>query len=116
MSTYSMAEGGNGVIAAWETAGKVYTGTGLATSPTISSPAAVPTGAQKHPFVASAMNGQTLLAWTEGTGWQHGGALVWQLTDRNGTAIANGRKPDAIPVWGLPTAYSRPDGTFVVIY
>ena len=40
-------------------------------------------GARKHPVLAVDANGQTLLAWTEGTGWQKGGSLAWQLFDRN---------------------------------
>jgi hypothetical protein len=116
MSTYSMTEDTSGVVAAWETAGRVYTGTINATDLTVSSPVQAPGSSQKHPFVTANKSGQTVLAWTEGTGWQRGGTLVWQLLDKEGTPIATGKKVDAIPVWGLPTAYSKPDGTFVIVY
>jgi hypothetical protein len=116
MSTYAMAENKSGVVAAWETAGRIYTGTIDATDLTVSSPAQAPGSSQKHPSVTANGSGQTLLAWTEGTGWKRGGTLVWQLVDKDGAPVATGKKIDAIPVWGLPSAYSRPDGTFVIVY
>lgn len=116
MSTYSLTESKNGVVAAWETGGRVYYGTINPADLTLSSPVVVAGTSQKHPFVTAAANGQTLLAWVEGSGWQRGGSLVWQVMDKEGALITRGRKTDAVPVWGLATAYARPDGSFVVVY
>jgi hypothetical protein len=56
-----------------------------------------------------------LLAWTEGTGWQRGGALAWQVFDKSGKPTsARGRVADAIPVWGLPTAVASDHGFIIV--
>jgi hypothetical protein len=116
MSTYALAETNGRVMAAWETAGRVFAGAIDPLGLTVSGLSAAPGADEKHPFVTSAPNGQTLLTWTEGTGWQRGGALAWELIDRNGKVVSTGRKPGAVPVWGLATAYAKPDGTFVIVY
>lgn len=116
MSTYSLAEGKNGILASWETGGRVYYATILPGDLAVSVPRPAPGANQKHPFVTAASNGQMLLTWAEGTGWQRGGSLAWQVMDKDGTATAIGRKADAIPMWGLATAYARLDGSFVVVY
>ncbi len=116
MSTYALAEGKSGVLAAWETAGRVRTGTIDPSDLSIIGQLEAPGSGQKHPSIASNAAGQTLLAWTEGTGWQRGGSLAWQVMDAAGKVVSTGKKADAIPMWGLPTAYSKPDGTFVIVY
>ena len=57
------------------------------------------------------------MAWTEGTGWQRGGALAWQVFDRSNRPTPDkGRIEGGIPVWSLPTAVTRPDGGFTIIH
>ncbi len=116
MSTYALAESTGGVVAAWETTGRVYSATIDPTDLSVTSPTPVPGTDQKNPFVVAAANGQTLLIWTEGTGWQRGGSLAWQLLDKNGAPVSSGARAGAIPVWGLATAYAEPNGKFVIIY
>lgn len=116
MSTYSLAQGKAGILASWETRGRIYYGAVRPADLAIVTPTPLPGDSQKHPFITTAPNGQTLLTWTEGTGWQKGGTLAWQVIGVNGATVASGRKPGAIPVWGLATAYARPDGKFVIIY
>ncbi len=116
MSTYSLAESANGIMVAWETSGRVYYGTINSFSMKISNPIQVPGSSQKHPFITVAPNGRVLLVWAEGTGWQRGGSLAWQTMDKKGKPIAKGMSADAIPVWGLSTAYARPDGSFVIVH
>ena len=60
--------------------------------------------------------GQVLLAWTEGTAWQKGGALAWQVFDKEGRPAADKGRTDGVPVWSLPTAFTQPDGNFVIVY
>jgi hypothetical protein len=119
MSSEALVEGPHGVLAAWETAGqvrfaKIDPASRQAVSP-VSAPGSGPN--RKHPTLAVNAAGETLLAWTEGTGWQRGGALAWQLYDKTGKpAGEKGRVEDGIPVWGLATAVARPDGGFTVIH
>jgi hypothetical protein len=118
MSSASLTEGADAVTAAWETRGDVYFAridpkTG-AIGPVIRPPG---TGDRKHPAVAVNAQGETLLAWAEGTGWQKGGALTWRLFDPAGRPTGeSGRIDRGIPVWGLPTAIALPDGGFVIVH
>jgi hypothetical protein len=118
MSSESLAEGPSGVAAAWETNGQVFFSRidpkTLAPSRPISPPGG---GDRKHPAVAVNAEGETLLAWAEGTGWQRGGALAWRVFDTSGRATREvGRVEKGIPVWGLPTVVARPDGGFVIVH
>lgn len=116
MSSASLAEGKHGTLAAWETAGNVYFATVNPKTFKVAEPIPAP-GAdkRKHPVVASNANGNVLLVWTEGTGWQKGGAVAWQLYNEKLERADEGLA-DGVPVWGLATAAARPDGNFVVIY
>ncbi len=116
MSTYSLTESNTGVLATWETRDRVYYGAINPADLTLSGMLPAVGANQKHPFVTAAANGQTLLVWTEGTGWQRGGSLAWQIMDKDGSVLTSGKKADAIPIWGLATAYAKPDGSFVVVY
>jgi hypothetical protein len=58
-----------------------------------------------------------LLAWTEGTGWERGGDLAWQVYDAAGRPTRErGRLAGGVPVWGLPTAVASPDGRFLIFH
>jgi hypothetical protein len=74
-------------------------------------------GDRKHPTIAVNTRGEVLLVWAEGTGWQKGGALAWQLFDAKDRPTAvRGRVPAGVPVWGLATAAARADGSFLLVY
>jgi hypothetical protein len=71
---------------------------------------------RKHPAVAVTARGEILLAWTEGTGWERGGALAWQVFDSSGKPTSERRRVDGgIPVWGLPTVVATAAG-FTIIH
>jgi hypothetical protein len=118
MSSASLADTKTGVIAAWETAGQVYFAridpvTGRPTEPI--APAGGPN--RKHPSVAALPDGRILLAWAEGTSFHKGGALAWQVFDRDGHPTeTKGRLEDGIPAFGLPAVAARPDGSFVIVH
>ena len=119
MSSEALVEGPTGVLAAWETEGRVSYGKVDAATSTVARPIPAPGAGRdrKHPALAVNGQGEVLFAWTEGTGWERGGALAWQLFDSSGRALEEkGRVPGAIPVWGLATAAARPDGGFTILY
>src|SRR5712692_1501826 len=119
MSTMAFVEGPNGVVAAWDTDGQIYfarikPGTTDFTAPQ-SAPG--PGRARKHPALAVNGQGEMILVWTEGTGWQKGGALAWQVFDKTGKPTEEkGCIDDGIPVWGLPAVVAKPDGSFLIIH
>jgi len=118
MSSASLAEAGSGVLVAWETKGQVYFRRIDPKSEDVTPPVAPPgnSGTRKHPAVAGNARGETILVWTEGTGWQKGGALAWQVFDRAGRPKGQpGRIEGGVPVWGLPTVVARPDGKFTIV-
>jgi hypothetical protein len=53
-----------------------------------------------------------LLVWTEGTGWQRGGSLAWQLFDANGQPTNEKGRVDGIDV-ELRLRRAAADGGFV---
>jgi hypothetical protein len=119
MSSESFAESKTGVLAAWETRGQVYYGmidpATMLTTRIIAAPEVAEN--RKHPAIAGNARGETLLVWTEGTGWQKGGSLAWQLFDRDGKPVGGkGRRDGAVPTWGLATSVARPDGGFTIVF
>ena len=104
----------------WERDGQVYD-TAIATAslefPEPESPGGKG-GGRKHPVcvLASTERGtRRLTAWTEGTGWQKGGSVAWELTEPSGGRKITGRVP-GLPVWSRITAVPEADGTFTILY
>jgi hypothetical protein len=117
MSSCSFAEGRMGVLAATEKSDRVYFNFIDPTTLTLSKPVAASSGGKsKHPTLAANTKGDVLLAWTEGTAWQKGGALAWEVFDKTGTPTGENGRTDGVPVWSLPSAYCQPDGRFVIVY
>jgi hypothetical protein len=116
MSSAALAPANKGTWAAWETRGQVRAGrVGDPGHPFQPRKFGPPKGA-KHPRIAANPRGETLLVWTEGTGWQRGGALAWQLLDERGEPTTEQGRRDGIPVWSYAAAYARPNGDFVILY
>ena len=118
MSTQAFAEGVSGVFTAWETKGQIYMARVDANSGSVSQVVAAPGDdrTRKHPALAVGDDGTVLLAWTEGTAWNKGGAAAWQLFSANGHPIGETDRADGVPVWGLVAAYARPGGGFALTY
>lgn len=118
MSTMALVEGPDGVVAAWETDGQIYFAGVKPGTTEFTQPQAAPGASKqrKHPALAFNARGEMLLAWAEGTGWQRGGALAWQVFDKSGKPTGErGRVAGGIPVWGLP-AVAATEGGFTIVH
>ena len=115
MSSMDIAENGPRVVGAWETGGQVFWAQlgGGAIQP-ISAPGEGK--GRKHPRVVVSRSGDILLVWTEGTGWQKGGSLAYQVFDLKGNPLSKQGRVDGIPAWSFATATARTDNGFLVIY
>ena len=117
MSSAALITSQGGTVAAWETADQVYFLTVDPKTQQPSRPIAAPgIGKRKHPVVAANAKGELLLAWTEGTGWQRGGSVAWQMFDATGSPLPEKGRAPGVPVWGLAAAVAKADGTFVIFY
>jgi hypothetical protein len=119
MSSESFTEGPAGVLAAWDTKSQVYFARIQPAKLAVDAPTAAPGKgvARKHPAMAINQRGEMILVWTEGTGWNLGGSLAWQVYDKDGRPIGEaGSRVGAIPVWGLPTVIAEPDGRFTILH
>jgi hypothetical protein len=112
MSSSAFAGGPAGLLASWETAGQIFAAKVGTQTPSIE-PISNKKGS-KHPAVAENKTGDWLVSWTEGTGWERGGALAWKLHHKDGK-VDSGRQ-DGVPKWSYAAAYAQPDGSFVVLY
>lgn len=96
---------------AWETEKRVVVKIGSAAA------RPVPPGPnQKHPSLAYNRRGDTLAVWTEGTAWNRGGSVAWQLYDSTGKPQAEIGRADGLPVWGLASAIPLAGGGFAILY
>ena len=119
MSSASFTTAGDDVLGAWESMRQVYFTRVDGKTDKVAEPTRAPGKGnnRKHPVLASDDDGRTILVWTEGTAWQKGGDVVWQIFDADGDPIrgAGGRVKD-LPVWGLAAVVSGGDGVFTIIY
>lgn len=117
MSSAALITSRSGTVAAWETSDQIYFLTLDPKTQQPSRPIAAPgLGKRKHPVVAANSKGELLLAWTEGTGWQRGGSVAWQMFDASGSPLPEKGRAPGVPVWGLAAAVAKADGTFVIFY
>ena len=119
MSTFALTENSAGVFAAWETAGQVQFARVSGGSADVGGHRVEMPGLarnRRHPSLATNVRGEVLVAWSEGTAWQRGGAVVWQVFDKNGRPTPETGRAAGVPVWGLVAVYARRDGGFALIY
>lgn len=117
MSSFSFGQSEGSVLAAWETDGQVFfTQVSPGLAPTMKRLAPSGKGARKHPVPVANNRGETLLVWTEGTGWQKGGAVAWQVFDKAGKPTDKTGQADGVPVWSFAAAFAEPDGRFVILH
>jgi hypothetical protein len=106
-----------GVLGTWETKGKVFFSnfsTDGEKKPSFSAPNEGENS--KHPALAKDGAGDVLMAWTEGTGWEKGGSLAWQVFDKNNHPTqTKGRVDNGVPTWSFPAAVGTSEG-FLLFY
>jgi hypothetical protein len=114
MSSMAFSEADGKIEGAWETGGQVY-------FENLEDVNAAPVSApgenkgHKHPRIAISPNGDTLMVWTEGTGWARGGSLAWQLYGASGKLIGDKGTTAGVPTWSFGAVVAKPGG-FILIY
>jgi hypothetical protein len=115
MSSVGLAPHPTGIVGTWETDGQVR----FAPADTFADPMAPSgtPGSRKHPRVAVNGRGEFLLVWTEGTGWNQGGTLAWQVFGPDAKPFDEARgSAKGVPAWGLAAVIALPDGNFEIFY
>ena len=117
MSTSALAPAARGVLAAWETRDRIYWTRIDPIHPAKLAAQRVPGGAadRKHPAIAANDAGDVIVAWAEGTGWNRGGSVGWQVY-ASGSRPAGAGHADSLPPWGEPAGFATRGGGFVVLY
>lgn len=115
MSSAFLSETTTGVLAAGESHGRVFFVRMDPKTGAVSTPIS-PQAKARHPVVVGNADGEVLLAWTEGTGWNRGGSVAWQLYDRAGHPTSETGRVEGVPAWSLVAAFAKPDGSFVLVY
>ncbi|HTL59246.1 MAG TPA: sialidase family protein [Candidatus Limnocylindrales bacterium] len=115
MSSAFLSQSTTGIFAAGETHERVFflridPKTGKTSDPVS------PETKAKHPIVIANKTGEILFTWTEGTAWEKGGNIAWQLYDKNANPVSKISRCEGVPVWSLVAAYAEPSGDFVVVY
>lgn len=118
MSSMFLAEAASGTVATWETDGQVYFAPIERDTGKLAAPVAAPgTGkGRKHSVVTCGPSGETLMVWTEGTGWNRGGAVAWQVFGKDGKPTDEKGRVAGVPTWSLVAAFVRPDGGWTILY
>jgi len=115
MSTMFIAETPTGVWGTWESRSQVFFSP-LGPKAMDATPATGIGTGRKYSVLAANKQGDTLLAWTEGMGWEKGGAVAWQVFDKSGKPTKGSGRKDGVPTWSLIAAYVKGDGSFVILY
>jgi hypothetical protein len=118
MSTASLLPDSTGVSVAWETDGQVSWARYGADGDRIMGPFAASGsgGARKHPVLAGNDRGETILAWTDGTGWKRGGTFAWQVYDGDGRPTPERGASEGIPTWSTVSVLTDTSGAFILIH
>lgn len=118
MSSMAFGIGNGDPLATWETEGQVHFSRFDPASGKLANRLAAPgfDRGRRHPVVASNTDGETILAWTEGMGWNKAGSLAWQVFDKSNKPTAEKGRASPVPAGSVVAVFARPDGRFVVVH
>lgn len=118
MSTAAIAPTQNGAVLAWETEGQIHWSNVASTPGDVGGVHAIDggSGLRKHPAVAVDDSGRMVIVWTEGTGWNRGGNLAWQVYGIDGAALESGRLAAGVETWSRAAVVTHPEGGFLVLH
>lgn len=118
MTTARLLPGPGDGLAVWSSRGEIRLArVGFDPSTDGGSRRVSPAGARaNHPVVAGRPGREMLVAWTEGTGWQKGGAVGWQVLDAAGEPKGQPEQRTGVPVWGSVAAWAESNGDYTVLY
>jgi len=117
MSSMDIAANGRETVGAWENGGQVYWTHLARDAASARKPIAAPGEGKgrKHPRIAINGRGEVLLVWTEGTGWQKGGSLAWQIFDGAERPAGEPNELPGIVAWSFAAAVALPGGDFAIV-
>lgn len=117
MSTASFGTSAGQVVSSWETRGQVYFSRINKKTARPGQPVSAPGkgDGRKHPIVAGNDAGEVLLVWTEGTGWNKGGRLAWQLYSKDGKPADESGVAPGVPAWSFGAVFATKEG-FTIVY
>jgi hypothetical protein len=118
MSTAALARTRSGVVAGWETEGRVVFAPVNAQADARLQRVPPPGDGKvlKYPAIASNTRGESIHVWTEGMGWKRGGTAAWQVYDSAGKPVGEAGRAEGVPADGEVAVFARPDGSFVIVY
>ena len=116
MTSMDIVGSGDSVFCAWETGGQVFWTSLAGAKDRDPVPAPGEGKGRKHPRLAVNGNGELLMAWTEGTGWQRGGSLAWQVYDASGRPTSERGSLPGVPVWSFAAPFANKDGGFSILF
>lgn len=115
LSTTAMTRAKDGLLIAWQ--GEQGIRWARVVAGKAGGSVAVPPGkSAKHPAIAEAADGTIAVVWTEGTGWNQGGILRWQLYDAGGKPQGEPGRQSGVPAWSIPTVVADGPGRFSAWY
>jgi hypothetical protein len=117
LTTSALVAAEEGVLATWETEQQIYFATLIAGRPGVPRPVVQGAAAvRRHSAIARNSLGETLVAWTVGSGWKGGSDVAWQVFDPTGMPTSAAGQIGGLAVWGALAAVARPDGRFLLWY
>ena len=119
MSSMSISAVGEKTWMTWEKEGQIFVGVWSDEAKAVGKTVAMPgrPSGRKHPVIAAAPNSSTaLVVWTEGTGWNRGGSLGWQIMSSDLQPSGNAGRAPEVPVWSFAAAVPLPGGGFEIVH